>query len=153
MCFRSMSYSYTSVSYPQDNIPTIFISSHRLHVSQCSSFKNNKSTKTSKKSKTTGRVVSGEAGRSWKSGENAMLEMSEGHTRGSRSWKSGVDVVLEWNRVALVANILDHNNPFLRDEDSRRKLYWYNNPVDPSFIPSGNPAVTQGPPASSRVCH
>ena len=82
-----------------------------------------------------------------------MLEMSEGHTRGSRSWKSGVDVVLEWNRVALVTNILDHNNPFLREDDSRRKLYWYNNPVDPSFIPSGNPAVTQGPPASSRVCH
>jgi len=100
-----------------------------------------------------------------------MLEMSEGHTRGSRSWKSGVDVVLEWNRVALVANILDHNNPFLREDDSRRKLYWYNTwikyiqstitllipwikyIVDPSFIPSGNPAVTQGPPASSRVCH
>ena len=79
-----------------------------------------------------------------------MLEMSKGHTR-SRSWKNGVDVVLEWNRVVLVANILDHENPLLRQEDdSSRKLYWYNNPIDQSFIPSGNPSVTQGPPASSR---
>ncbi len=72
---------------------------------------------------------------------STLLDIVGGLFGGSASYYG--DVALEWNRVALQANILDHNGP-LGDGGGGRKLYW-------AYAEHGGPATTQGPPGSGRA--
>ena len=67
--------------------------------------------------------------------------------QGTKDSYSHGDVALEWNRVALQANILDHNGP-IGSGGGGRKLYWgYEDLLSGGY----GPAPTQGPPGSARA--